>query len=86
MRRAIVSLGRLSRDPVLEVRLAAVEALSQVQSSSVIPYLKLAQKDVNSQVIKTASGALNYFKGYPSSSPQKTPHKPKNAVRQFPST
>ncbi|MDJ0600327.1 MAG: HEAT repeat domain-containing protein [Crocosphaera sp.] len=83
---AIVGLGSLSRDPVVGVRLAAVEALSQVKSPSVIPYLKLAQKDPNSHVIKTASAALNYFKGYPSSSSKKVPHKPKNVVKQLSST
>ena len=59
MRQAVLALGRLSRDPVVSVRLSAVEALGQIKSPIVIPFLKVAQKDVNSDVIKRASaGAI----------------------------
>ena len=86
MRRAILGLGRLSRDPVLSVRLAAVEALGNIKSPLVIPFLKLAQKDVDSNVIKSASAALKYFKTSPLSSQKKVPNKPKNVAKQFSST
>ncbi len=86
MRQAILALGRLSRDPVLSVRLAAVEGLSKVKSPVVIPLLKVAQKDNNSQVVKRASAALNYFKGYSSPSQKKVTKKPKNVVKQLSST
>ncbi|WP_107667491.1 HEAT repeat domain-containing protein [Cyanothece sp. BG0011] len=86
MRQAILALGRLTRDPVLSVRLAAVEALSKVKSPVVIPFLKVAQKDSNSQVVKRASAALTDFKGYPLKSAKKVTKKPKNVVKQLPST
>lgn len=86
VRQAILALGRLSRDRVLSVRLAAVEALSKVKSPVVIPFLKVAQKDNNSRVVKNASAALNNYKGYPSPSQKKVPRKPKNVVKQLPST
>ncbi|ACB53850.1 unknown [Crocosphaera subtropica ATCC 51142] len=83
MRQGILGLGRLSRDPVLSVRLSAVKALSQVKTPLVIPFLKLAQKDANNEVVKKASAALNYFKSYPSSSQKKVTNKPKNVVKQL---
>ncbi|EAZ91394.1 HEAT repeat domain-containing protein [Crocosphaera chwakensis] len=86
MRQAILALGRLSRDPVLSVRLAAVEGLSKVKSPVVIPFLKVAQKDDNSQVVKNASAALNNFKGYSVASKKKVTKKPKNVVKQLSST
>ena len=86
VRRAILGLGRLSRDPVLSVRLAAVEALGSIKSPLVIPFLKSAQKDVDSNVIKSASAALNSFKTSPLSSRKKVSNKPKNVVKQFSST
>ena len=84
MRQAVLALGRLSRDPVVSVRLSAVEALGNIKSPLVIPFLKVAQKDVNSDVIKRASAALNYFKGYSLASQKKATHKPKNGVQQLP--
>lgn len=84
MRQAVLALGRLSRDPVVSVRLSAVEALGKIKSPLVIPFLKVAQKDFNSDVIKSASAALNYFKGYSLASQKKATHKPKNGVQQLP--
>ncbi|MCW6036145.1 HEAT repeat domain-containing protein [Spirulina subsalsa FACHB-351] len=68
---AIAILGKLSTDSQSSVRLAAIQALGGIQSPQVIPYLQKALQDSSSEVIKTASAAIQRFKFYPSSAPVK---------------
>lgn len=75
--RIISSLGKLSRDIEPTVRQFAVDALGKISSGNVIPLLKMAQRDTDSDVVKAASAALEKFKGY--RAPQKQKLLPKNA-------
>lgn len=73
----ISSLGKLSRDADPTVRQSAVTALGKISSVNVIPLLKVAQRDTDSDVVKNASSALEKFKGY--RAPQQKKPLPKNA-------
>ncbi|WP_017302950.1 HEAT repeat domain-containing protein [Spirulina subsalsa] len=66
---AIALLGKLSTDSQASVRLAAIQALGGIKSPQVIPYLQKALQDSSSEVIKTASAAMQKFKFYPTSAP-----------------
>ena len=61
---AIVTLGKLCQDPDQKVRQAAVEALGNIKSVKVIPLLKLGLRDTDADVVKSASAAMDKFKGY----------------------
>jgi HEAT repeat protein len=78
---AISGLGQLSRDTDPSVRQAAAIALGKIKSEKVIPYLKQALRDFDSDVVKSASEALSQFKGYPVNSQPKKPL-PKNQARK----
>jgi chromosome segregation ATPase len=73
----IYSLGKLSRDADPTVRQSAVTALGKISSVNVIPLLKVAQRDTDSDVVKNASSALEKFKSY--RVPQQKKSLPKNA-------
>ena len=75
--RIVLSLGKLSRDIDPIVRQAAIDALGKIGSIKVIPLLKIAQRDTDSDVVKSASSALEQFKGY--RTPKKKKVLPKNA-------
>jgi hypothetical protein len=62
--KAIASLGKLSRDPDSSVRQAAVIALGEIASAKTLPYLKVALRDFDSDVVKSASVAIDRFKSY----------------------
>lgn len=64
IRQAIPMLGKLSRDPDPLVRQSSVEALGKIKSEKVISLLKLALRDSDSDVVKSASAALTNFKFY----------------------
>ena len=57
------SLGKFSQDLDPNVRKSAVTGLSNISSTQVIPWLKSAQRDSDSDIVKIASQALNHFKG-----------------------
>lgn len=59
---AIPVLGKLSQDHNLEVRQAAVQALGQIQSAKVLPYLQQALKHPAGGVGKAASTAIARLK------------------------
>ncbi len=61
---AIASLGRLSQDSDSLVRQSAVIALGKISSEKVIPFLKKALRDADSDVVKGASAAIDKYKGY----------------------
>ncbi|MDJ0706157.1 MAG: HEAT repeat domain-containing protein [Leptolyngbyaceae cyanobacterium MO_188.B28] len=65
--RSIPILGKLMQDPDPAVRQAAAEALGKMSSPKVIPLLKRALRDTDSDVVKTSSIALSKFKGASSS-------------------
>ena len=62
---AIAVLGQLSQDTEPTVRQAAAIALGEIKSEKVLPFLKRALRDFDSDVVKSASAALNQFKSYP---------------------
>ncbi|HEY9614203.1 HEAT repeat domain-containing protein [Allocoleopsis sp.] len=67
VQRVIPLLGKLSRSSEPSVRQSAVEALANIKSEAVIPFLKLALRDSDRNVVKAASFALSKFKFYPMS-------------------
>jgi hypothetical protein len=71
---AITVLGQLSQDTEPTVRQAAAIALGEIKSEKVLPFLKRALRDFDSDVVKSASAALNQFKSYPvKTQPKKKP-------------
>lgn len=77
IQRLIPILGNLSQDSEPSVRQSAITALGKIKSINVIPFLKIAQRDTDSDVVKSASAALTNFKGYSQLTPKK--RLPKNA-------
>jgi hypothetical protein len=75
VQRAIPVLGNLCQDPDAAVRQSAVEALGQIKSEKAIPFLKLALRDSDSDVVKVASDAISHFKFYSVTPAQKSPPK-----------
>lgn len=73
MKQGIESLGELQRDRAFWVRKLAVKSLGKIRSEAVIPYLKLAQKDTDIEVVKIASEILQNYKGYVATSPKELP-------------
>lgn len=67
VQRVIPLLGKLSRASEPSVRQSAVEALANIKSEAVVPFLKLALRDSDRNVVKAASIALSKFKFYPMS-------------------
>ena len=67
VQRVIPLLGKLSRASEPSMRQSAVEALANIKSEAVIPFLKLALRDSDRNVVKAASLALSKFKFYPMS-------------------
>ncbi|PNW33832.1 UNVERIFIED_CONTAM: hypothetical protein BEN50_18575 [Euhalothece sp. KZN 001] len=55
------------------MRKLAVKSLGKIRSKAVIPYLKLAQKDTDIEVVKIASEILQNYKGYVETSPKELP-------------
>ncbi|MDY6781509.1 MAG: HEAT repeat domain-containing protein [Cyanobacteriota bacterium] len=62
---AVETLAILARDRSPEVRQAAIEAIANVKSDSVIPLLQRALRDSDRNVVKAASAAISRFKFYP---------------------
>ena len=62
------------------MRKSAVTGLSNISSTQVIPWLKSAQRDSDSDIIKIASKALNRFKGKRLAKPKKVKSLPPNAT------
>ncbi len=77
IQRAIPVLGNLSQDPDPRVRQAAVEALGQIKSETVIPFLRQSVRDSDRAIVKIASEALQKFKFYPKTGPKTKPVQPK---------
>jgi hypothetical protein len=65
----IACLGKLSQDPIPQVRRLAIAALAQTQSSKVLPFLRRSLRDADSDVVKTASSAIAQFRNYSKSAP-----------------
>jgi HEAT repeat protein len=79
VQRAIPVLGRLSRDRSSAVRRAAIEALGQIRSEQVIPFLERSLRDTDRQVVKAASWAIAKFKFFRTNQPAPPPpQKPDN--------
>lgn len=76
VRRIIPVLDRLSRDPQVHVRCAAVESLGQVRSEQVIPILERSRRDSHPQVVKAASWAIAKFKFFRQAPPPSPPPAP----------
>jgi ribosomal protein S16 len=64
VQRAIPILGKLSQDPESLVRQSAVTALGKIKSENVIPFLKVALRDSDSEVVKSASAAFDKLMFY----------------------
>jgi hypothetical protein len=79
IQRAIPVLGNLSQDPDPRVRQAAVEALGQIKSEKVIPFLRQSVRDSDRAIVKIASEALQKFKFYPQTGPKTKPVQPKTS-------
>lgn len=60
--RAIPVLGKLTLDSDLKVRLYAVQALGQIRSQTVLPYLEKALHSPSGSVVKAANGAIQNLK------------------------
>lgn len=73
-------LGRLSRDPETDVRLATIQALAQVKSGRSLPWLRRALKDTDTEVVAAAHAAISRFKGLtrPAVKRQRSRRLPKN--------
>jgi hypothetical protein len=69
----IPQLGKLSRDGKPDVSVAAVEALGQIRSKQILPWLQQALKHPNPDVIKAASSAIQTLKFDYGHKPQKAP-------------
>ena len=78
--KAIPVLGKLSQDSDPSIRKIAIEALGNIQSSQVLPFIRQALRDTDSDVIKAASIAISKFKSYPVPDNNKLP---KNAAKQI---
>ena len=76
VRRIIPVLDRLSRDPQVHVRCAAVESLGQIRSEQVIPILERSRRDSHPQVVKAASWAIAKFKFFRQAPPPSPPPAP----------
>jgi HEAT repeat protein len=63
LRPLLQALGSLSQDPAAQVRLASVKALAEICSPQVLPYLRQALRDTDSDVVKAASQALEPYRG-----------------------
>jgi sensor domain CHASE-containing protein len=61
---AISTLGELSSDRDPLVRQAAVVALGEIGTEKALPFLKKALRDFDSDVVKSASEAMEKFKRY----------------------
>ncbi len=55
-------LGRLSQDAISQVRTQAVQALGQIQSFQVLPFLRRALKDASPEVTQAAAIAIRQVK------------------------
>ena len=75
----VQSLSKFSQDSDVNVRKSAVSGLSNISSTQVIAWLKSAQRDSDSDIVKIASQALNRFKGQRLRRSQKVKSLPKNA-------
>jgi hypothetical protein len=64
MQAAIATLGELSSDRDPSVRQAAVVALGEIGTQKALPFLKKALRDFDSDVVKSASEAMEKFKRY----------------------
>ena len=73
------SLGKFSQDFDPNVRKSAITGLSHISSSQVIPWLKSAQRDSDSDIVKIASQALYRFKGQRQPQTNEVKPLPKNA-------
>lgn len=83
VQQAIEMLGQLSRDFEASVRQAAVESLGTIPSQWVIPFLQMALRDADAEVVKTASAALERYKFYPARHPHsKTVKKPQQKPKR----
>ncbi|MEL6246604.1 MAG: HEAT repeat domain-containing protein [Cyanobacteria bacterium J06627_15] len=75
---ALPMLGKLSKDPEVGVRLAAVQALQQIGSAKAVRLLKQSLRDPDSDVVAAASAALNRFKGHRRKTTKAKKKRPKN--------
>lgn len=66
------TLERLVTDESPEVRLQAIQALSQVKSVRSVPLLRRALRDSNPSVVKAANAAISRFKEHPYPSQPRT--------------
>jgi len=60
--RSIPVLGKLTQDSDLKVRLYAVQALGEIRSENVLPYLRQALQSPSGSVMKAANGAIQNLK------------------------
>lgn len=60
--RSIPVLGKLTQDTDLKVRLYAVQALGEIRSEKVLPYLEKALQSPSGSVMKAANGAIQNLK------------------------
>jgi gas vesicle protein len=60
-------LEKLIRDNEVSVRRATIASLSKIRSEKVLPLIRLALKDNDSEVVKLASSAIARFRVYPNS-------------------
>ncbi len=60
-------LDKLIRDNEVSVRRATIKSLSKIRSEKVLPLIRLALKDNDSEVVRLASSAIARFRVYPNS-------------------
>jgi len=74
----IPTLGKLSQDPDAVVRCAAVQALGEIPSYKVIPFVRRSLRDADMRVVKAATDAMGRFKYFQKSSTSTVKPKKKN--------